>query len=500
MAKTRHFITLLRPFIALLFVPASLSAQLLPDQIWLHGINDFPGQPDYGNSCLRFENGLVFSHQVELRMNFESTMAVMPDTLGNILFYTNGCYIANTKGDTMSNGAGINPGEMHDWTCPTSGYASPLGAMILRMPGNPNLYYLFHMGVRYGSERMLSFGPFYSTVVDMSLDSGKGAVISKNNVLADGNFEPFAAVRHGNGRDWWLIFPEDGTNKYHKFLFTASGLQYEGIQVIGQSLSCRYIGSSAFSPNGTRYARQQHCGVVVLDFDRCSGLFSNDRFLPLPTNAFGGGGVAFDKNGDRLLVSTQLSIQEADLTQLSPQLDTIVSSLDIIGSSLYLMQYGPNGKIYLSNLGRGKFYHVINKPNEPDIDFKQRGYDLVNNSVRTLPNYPNYRLYDVPGSVCDSLGIDAPVVATESPSISVLEGLKVWPNPTSATLSLQISDKVSGQIQLFDLLGKRWLSLPKVHGESTLSLDTQILPVGVYFVSFQSEAGVQTTQKVLIQH
>ena len=57
-------------------------------------------------------------------MNFESTMAVMPDTLGNILFYTNGCHIANALGDTMPNGAGINPGEMYDWTCPTSGYAS----------------------------------------------------------------------------------------------------------------------------------------------------------------------------------------------------------------------------------------------------------------------------------------------------------------------------------------------------------------------------------------
>jgi hypothetical protein len=38
----------------------------------------------------------------------------MPDSLGNILFYTNGCYVANVQGDTMANGAGLNPGEMAD--------------------------------------------------------------------------------------------------------------------------------------------------------------------------------------------------------------------------------------------------------------------------------------------------------------------------------------------------------------------------------------------------
>ncbi len=485
----------LRLFLAFVVLPGCLHAQVLPDQIWLHGINDFPGQPGYGNAFLKFENGLVFINQVDLRMNFESTMAVMPDTLGNILFYTNGCHIANALGDTMSNGDGINPGEMHDWTCPTSGYASPLGAMILQMPGNPSLYYLFHMGVKYGSERKLNYGPFYYTVIDMSLDGGMGEVISKNNVVADGNFEPFVAVRHGNGRDWWLIFPEYGTNRYRKFLFSASGLQDEGVQQIGQALSCRYIGSSAFSPNGVHYARQQHCGVVAMDFDRCSGQFSKDYFMPLPPNAFGGGGVAFSKDGNRLFVSTQLSIQAADLTQPTPHLDTIVSSPSIAGSSLHLMQYGADGKIYLSNLGRGKFYHVINSPNEQSIGFQQRGFDLVNYSVRTLPNYPNYRLYDVPGSVCDSLGINAPMVSSTIPSHPNEETIQIFPNPTTGILRWSgIADNTQTVVRIHNLLGKL-ISEQKC---SNGYFDLGEVQDGLYFITLFGEKGQHLTTKTVI--
>ncbi|MFN0215084.1 MAG: T9SS type A sorting domain-containing protein [Saprospiraceae bacterium] len=495
MTQIQQSMTILRLLLSFLFLPSLLFSQVLPDQIWLHGINDFPGQPGYGNAFLKFENGLVLINQTDLHMNFESTMAVMPDTLGNILFYTNGCHIANVAGDTMPNGEGINPGEMHDWTCPTSGYASPLGAMILQLPENPSLYYLFHMGVKYGSERKLNYGPFYYTVVDMSLDGGKGSVISKNNIVADGDFEPFTAVRHGNGRDWWLVFPEYGTNKYHRLLFSASGLQEVGVQQIGQALSCRYIGSSTFSPNGIRYARQQHCGVVAMDFDRCVGQFSNDRFMPMPPYAFGGGGVAFSKDGNRLLVSTQLSIQEADMTLPVSYLDTVVGSPDILGSSLHLMQYGPDGKIYLSNLGRGKFYHVINNPDDQTIGFQQRGLDLAIYSVRTLPNYPNYRLYDVPGSACDTLGINAPMVSLMNPNLSTQETIQIFPNPTTGILRWSgIADNTQTVVRIHNLLGKLIFEQKCTNGY----FDLGEVPDGIYFMTLLGKDGLYLTTKTVV--
>ncbi len=475
-----------RIFLIALCCPLLTSAQILPDQLWLSGTHDIPGQPGYGNTVLKFEAGQVSATQADLRMNFESTMAVMPDSLGNILFYTNGCYMASSTGDTMLNGAGLNPGEMADWTCPTSGYAAPMGAMALQLPGSDHLYYLFHIGVRYSPERKLHYGPFYYTIIDMALEGGKGAVVSKNNVLADGSFEPFVAVRHGNGRDWWLVFPEYGTNRYTKILFSTQGIQSIETQEIGPSLSCRYIGSSAFSPDGSRYARQQHCGVAVLDFDRCSGIFSNGRLIGMPLRAILGGGVAFSKDGNKLLVSTQLSVQEADLTAPVPVLDTIVASIDIVGASLLLMQYAPNGKIYLSNLGRTPAYHVINKPDAPLIDFQRRGLALPNYVVRTLPNYPNHRLYDLPGSVCDTLGINAPMVSTHAP-----EKPKVafWPNPAQDQLFIQTESPIEG-IAIVDALGRQWVDIQGLKKAGKTAINVRHLPIGVYFVVIRFPSNV----------
>lgn len=480
--------------IGLFLFPVVIFAQITPDQFWLSGVNDFPGLPGSGNVIIRFQDGQVDATPTDLHMNFESTVAVIADTLGNILFYTNGCHVANALGDTMPNGAGLNPGKMHDWSCPTSGYAAPLGAMALPLPGSSIIYYLFHMGVGYEGGRLM-YGPFYYSVVDMSLDGGKGAVISKNNIVANGSFEPFAAVRHGNGRDWWIVFPEYGSNKYHRLLLAASGLKDIGIQQIGQELSCRYVGSSVFSPNGIRYARQQSCGVAVLDFDRCAGAFSNDYFLALPPNSFGGGGVAFDKNGNKVLVSTQLSIQAADLTAANPSLDTIVGWPDIVGSSLHLMQYAPDGKILLSNLGKGKFYHLINSPDDQEINFIPKGFSLPVYTVRTLPNFPNFRLYDLSDSPCDTLGID---VATHTPSFSCFGGIRLSPNPARDIIDIELPECRSDHLSIVDATGRWVQDITISNGNEKISVDASALLPGLYFLRVRSETGAVAVRSFIV--
>lgn len=480
-------------FLLFLFAHSALNAQILPDQVWVTGTQGASDEPGYGNAIIRFTDGQVDIVQAELNMNFESTMAVMPDSLGNILFYTNGCFIANRLGNPMLNGTGLNSGEMHDWTCPEAGYVSPMGAMILAVPGSDHLYYLFHMGVRYEAE-ILCYGPFYYSVVDMSLDGGLGAVVEKNVVVAEGNFEPFSAVRHGNGRDWWLCFPGYGTNQYYKFLLGPNGLTNMGVQQTGPEMGCRYIGSSAFAPTGARYARQQHCGVVVMNFNRCSGELSQEHFLPLPPNAFGGGGVAFSPDGNRLLVSTQLSVQEALLDTPDPVLDTIVDVLQVIGSSLHLMQYTPEGNILLSNLGRGKFYHLIENPEGPDPEFLQRGFALPVFSIRTLPNYPNYRLYDLADSPCDTLGIDA--VATYSPTAQ--QSIHIAPNPVSADALISVPSYCQGVWRLHDLSGIT--RLEGIWEGPSLTLSMKTLPPGLYFFQLRKNEGDLLQAKIIVAH
>src|SRR5215213_3330843 len=43
------------------------------------------------------------------KMAFRATQSNISDQNGNLLMVTNGCWIANSTGDTMLNGSGLNP-------------------------------------------------------------------------------------------------------------------------------------------------------------------------------------------------------------------------------------------------------------------------------------------------------------------------------------------------------------------------------------------------------
>ena len=489
MRNTYTFIAVV--FNILLF--SSLSAQV-KSNVWLGGINEFPGQPNFGNYVLKFVDGNINVISKDLKMNFESTMAVGVDSLGEILFYTNGCHIATADGDTMPNGAGLNPGDMADWTCPDAGYASQKGALALPLPGSSSAFYLFHLGISYETEKRLTYGPFYYSVIDMALNGGKGAVISKNNVLiSNNNLEPFSAVRHGNGRDWWLVLPQYGTNKYHKILFSPAGIASVGDQIIGDSLACRYIGSTAFSLQGNRFGRYQNCKLEVLDFDRCAGVFSNPLLLPLPKHTFGGGGIAFSSDGNKVIATTQSAILEADLTAATPQLDTIVKSPVLYGISLGSMQYDPRGKLLISNMGRERYYHIIDNPdgNVDNFGINVKGAELGKFSVRTLPNFPNFGLYNLSNSICDSLGISS---LTEK----VNQGnMRVYPNPATNNLHIETTHISEGRITVYNSLGAIMLEQEDSFAQ-TLTIPVQGWPTGNYFLCIRTNKGTVHFSRVIL--
>jgi hypothetical protein len=84
----------LHSFYAAFFCAERIFAQSHhPDEWWPWGINEYPGTPGYGNAWLRFEDGVRSVQPADLNMNFEAAVAVAADTLGNLLFYSNGCEI-----------------------------------------------------------------------------------------------------------------------------------------------------------------------------------------------------------------------------------------------------------------------------------------------------------------------------------------------------------------------------------------------------------------------
>ena len=476
-------------------------AQAVP--VWAAGAHDFPDSiPGYNNVLLRFEGGGIQVASTDLRMNFESTSAAITDAQGQLAFYTNGCSVANAAGDTLFNGTGLNPGEIAEMSCPQTGYLCPKGAMILPWPGVPNRYYLIHLGARYEASRKLTFGPLYYSVVDMNAQGGAGAVVSKNNLLLDGDLEPFTAVRHGNGRDWWIVIPGYATNNYYLFLLSPQGIMAQLVQSIGPALSCKRMGSTAFSTNGLRFGRQQNCQTVVLDFDRCTGVFSSPITLSTPAYSFGGGGIGFSRDGNRLFTTNQVTVLTADLTQGNPVFDTLVHTYDHPkwGPTMSLIQQTSDNELLISSMARQNYMGriVMPTPDGSTAIYEYKGVMLPEFTMRTTPNEPNRRLGDWSGSPCDSLGVNP---TTEvSPAAKPVVALE--PNPAHDRFvvhdySQQI--QVKRELRLFSGTGALLLQQIVPAGQVVTGVSITDFPLGLYFWELRWPDGNRVAGRLVVQ-
>ncbi len=75
---------------------------------WLLGYGSWAGPPN-GHTNIDFFSGLPVITSDSLEMDIFRTAANISDPSGNLLFYTNGYYIADATGDTMQNGNNISP-------------------------------------------------------------------------------------------------------------------------------------------------------------------------------------------------------------------------------------------------------------------------------------------------------------------------------------------------------------------------------------------------------
>ncbi len=397
---------------------------------WVGGLTEYP-TPQYGNFVARFEGQNMTIDTVPWGIPFESTVATISDSLGNLLFFTNGCNLYDTGGEVLGNGEGLNPGEIHDTYCEKMGYIVPKGAMILPIPDHPGEYWLLHLGAKYDFENLLHFGPFYATKVVAVGNTWQAT--QKNIPVLSGNIESFSVVRHGNGRDWWVFLPKLNSATIEIFRIDPMGIHYGGAYDTGFLLKGKRPGFSTFSPDGTKFARL-HCetGIALVDFDRCSGVLSNSHLLTPPRPLVRGGGIAFSDDGNTLFAMAQSQIYKIDLQSASMAWDLLVNLYDEYtwGTTLGTTQVGPNENIYISPISRSTYWNALVKQADGAYAFEFQSVVLPVHQVRSMPNFPNFGLYDFSGTACDSLGIDAPVNSVISrPSSEALQ-FTLYPNPT----------------------------------------------------------------------
>ena len=486
-------------FLMLMF-PVMLLSQGISN-LWLMGYGGNQVSPPFGGIDMDFITGTPVISYVTRSMEMSRAVSNISDANGNILFYTNGIYISDATGDTMQNGSGLNPSVYTSWY--PDGLPPPQMNMIIPDPGNPDLYYLFHTTVDDPFSALLTRYLYYS-IVDMSQNSGLGAVTTKNQILITDSLSTsnLTACKHANGRDWWLIKHKAFSTLYYLFLITPNGILGPLIQNIGK-YRINDAGQAAFSPNGEYFAYYnldgQNADIEIFNFDRCSGLLSNPVHIAMLDSATGVG-VAFSPNSQFLFVSSTKYVYQFDVTATNiPSSQTTVAVWDgfyspnpPLATLFNILQLAPDGKIYIGTGNSTLHLHVINQPDSAGLacDLVQHGVPLPAYNFNSLPNHPNYFLGALAGSPCDTLTS----LATE---LIINHKLNVFPNPNNGYFTLGFNpQKEVGILEIFDAMGRRVYIEKVAQWSQYKKVDITNLPPGIYYCRINWEEDVASVKIV----
>jgi hypothetical protein len=499
---------------------AILSAQAKGDYTWPLGYGStYDISPEYDGMLLGFGQS---PPSLITQTMLAKPIAFICDSAGNLLLYFNGCMLANGQHEIIENSDSINLGI--DFSNPPACEGGPMSggyqnALLLQKPGTTDLYYLFY--IQKDPIPGYYFTLLYS-IIDMSLNGGAGKVILKNQPAQvvgppiDLNTH-ISAVRHGNGRDWWIVCP---TKTFHPFRLVLL-LSPEGI-------AQPYFGSTAaiplsstqlkkpaqigFSADGSKYFRTiPGYGVEIMDFDRCTGRFSNVRVISslylnsgqddVPLEYMG---AVSSPSGRFLYISTVFELFQFDLwsdsilTTKQKIAEFDVSQIGPNQPTYYQGYCAPDGKIYFGSSTKAKHLHVVKKPDLPDVacEFEALGFPLPAYPNSILPNFPHFRLLDLQDSPCDTLGI----TGTKFLNAGKI-ALRISPNPSTGLIKIDLPEGFSGGTLYIVNAWGQVTFFEKTGFQSNVDIDLQGKPASLYWIVLQDKEGkIVATGRALISH
>lgn len=420
----------------LLSLPAITYAQK-HDYNWIFGYSNNSTTPRFGGANIDFNTSPPVLYPQKKKIDMRFYCGICSDSSGQLMFYTNGISIRDTTHNIMLHGDTINPGPVwQNWN--NLSYPNGPFCFALPAPGVANHYFLFHMAAVILPDIGGVTSPFYYTIIDINGNNGLGEVKKKNQVILPEGYDYTApvAVKHGNGRDWWIITGIVSEPVLYTFLLDPDGVHgpYETImpyEFPGEA----FQSVNAMAPDGRTYV---HCdglqGLYIYDFDRCSGTFGDLRVLPFADPEFFARSTVFAPDSKHLYLSHSPYITILDLhaADIAATLDTLAyfdgqaSPNQPFETGFFHASRGPNGKIYYATTNSTMAMHIIHSPNLPGqaADVQQHGLDLPKLNSGTMCQFPNYRLGRSVGSPCDTLGYQGPGgggfehLAYEPPAVS----------------------------------------------------------------------------------
>ncbi|WP_118973281.1 gliding motility-associated C-terminal domain-containing protein [Taibaiella koreensis] len=258
--------------ITLLILLLAVLPVMAQNNVWI-----FPRQ-----NGMNFDGGtaqtFTFSQAAADNFTGRGCAASVSDGNGGLLFYTDGRKIWNRHHAVMPDGS----------LAPNLELADRQGCLIVPVPNDTNLYYVFSLMKSYNQ---LSNTRLFYSVVDRRLDNGLGDVVPGQKWLQLDEFlaEKMLAVE-GDRCNIWLIVRDKQSNHYKAYEINRGGIMPNpvlsncGTMPLASYLF-RPLKSSpdrktlAASLSPSDFNNNQGVGIELYDFNAATGQISNPRMI-----------------------------------------------------------------------------------------------------------------------------------------------------------------------------------------------------------------------------
>lgn len=353
------------------------------------------------------------------------------DRDGNLLFYTYGAgqdsacvhshfpeygRIWNPNHVTMANGL-LGDDD-------AGGYSARQSALIIPKPGTIDQYYLFTTDeIEWESDtactppnQQMTGKGLRLFEIDMSMNSGLGEVVVRDQILLTPSFEALDATVHSNGYDYWIIamtgWNDFGSNNDSIVVFKTD---QNGVSLVSKYPANTPASFLKFSPDASKIYCDENS--TLYSFDNATGVISNPQVITNTGTSSLGGNVnaTFSPNSRYLYIWGQELVGFFDyytaIYQYDLQAADISASKTLVGQTntepvsdikLYSqLQIGPDGKIYIAKMDGNTFSNsttldVIHCPNKAGVacNYQADGFTLAAGTECSagLPNFVDFWL------------------------------------------------------------------------------------------------------------
>lgn len=408
------------------------------DHNWIlnfSSIDSFSVESEWVGSVINFNSLPPHIYKDPLiELDFRKTNAITSDSLGNILFYSNGQAIHGPDHKPIINGDTINYSPKWDWLTLSNeiGEIKPAGfkigqlMSIIPWPDHNNRWMVLYQNYENVNDST-DFYELWKAEVVLN-NENELEVFNKDQVVNSKIFRNgmVTCCQHANGRDWWLL--QSNRDTIYSYLINPFGIKLDHLQILDYDIG-KTQGQTKFNKNGDRLAyfglpyqipedEIFWAEIFYSKFDRCSGYISEIETTSYQTKlTILNNGIEFSESGKYLYVS-----ERERILQFDTELDNFLESPIVVGEwdgfkcdqlwsvdvQFGLMQRGPDNRIYVSGDQQCFYMHVIEEPEEVGLEcnFNQRAIRLESFHHGTVPNFNTLRLGPLDGSPCDTLGLD----------------------------------------------------------------------------------------------